>query len=81
MENYSEKSQNELRERKWKIFEKRVKLFRYVPFVEFVLLAGSMATVTVHAKSDFDVIVGARSGRVYRSGFLSVFILHLSVWG
>ena len=80
MENYSEKSQNELREIKWKVFERRVKLFRYVPFVEFVLLAGSMATGKVHAKSDFDVIVGARSGRVFTTWFLSAFIFQLFGW-
>ena len=67
-------------EEKWDVFEKRVKLFRYVTFVEFVLLAGSMATGRVHAKSDFDVIVGVREGRVFSAWFLSAFIFQLFRW-
>lgn len=71
---------SELFEQKWKVFQKRVKLFRYVPFVEFVLLAGSMATGKVHEKSDFDVIVGVREGRVFSAWFLSAFIFQLFGW-
>jgi len=80
VENYSEKSQNELWERKWKIFEERVRLFRHVPFVEFVLLAGSMATGKVHEKSDFDVIIGVREGRVFSAWFFSAFLFQLLGW-
>ena len=58
-------------EEKWKVFEKRVKLFRYVPFVEFVLLAGSMATGRVHKKSDLDLIVGVRGAGGFSAWFLS----------
>lgn len=70
----------ELFDRKWKVFEKRVKLFRFVPFVEFVLLAGSMATGRVHEKSDFDVIVGTRQLRVFTTWFLSSLALQLRGW-
>jgi len=80
VEDYSKKSQNELWERKWKVFEKRVRLFRHVPFVEFVLLAGSMVTGRVHEKSDFDVIVGVREGRVFSAWFLSALLFQLRGW-
>lgn len=73
-------SNSEIFGKKWRVFEKRVKLFRYVPFVEFVLLAGSMVTGRVHEKSDFDVIVGVRSGRVFSAWFLSSFIFQLFGW-
>jgi len=80
VENYSDRSQNELWERKWKVFEKRVKLFRHIPFVEFVLLAGSMATGRTHNDSDFDVIVGVREGRVFTAWFYSAMLLQLFGW-
>ena len=62
---------NELFDKKFRIFKKRSRLFKYIPFVDFVLLAGSMATGRVHEKSDFDVIIGVRRGRVFTSWFLS----------
>lgn len=67
-------------EKKWRVFEKRVKLFRYIPFIEFVLLAGSMAMGRVHEKSDFDVIIGVRSGRIFTAWFLSALIFELFGW-
>ena len=67
-------------ESKWCLFERRVRLFKHVPFAEFVLLAGSMATGKVHKKSDFDVIVGVREGRIWTTLFLSSLIFHLRGW-
>ena len=80
MENYSKKPQNELWDRKWEVFEKKAKLFRYIPFVEFVLLAGSMAAGKVHEKSDFDVIIGVRSGRVFTTWFFAALTFQLFGW-
>jgi len=71
---------SDLFERKWSVFEKRVRIFRHVPFVEFVLLAGSMATGKVREKSDFDVIVGVREGRVWTTWFASTLALQLRGW-
>ncbi len=71
---------NSLWEEKWRVFEKRAKLFRYIPFAEFVLLAGSMATGRVHEKSDFDVILGVRSGRVFTAWFLSALAFQAFGW-
>lgn len=67
-------------EYKWKIFGKRSKLFKYVPFVEFVLVAGSMVTGRVHEKSDFDIILGVRSGRVFTSWFFSALFFEIFRW-
>lgn len=50
-------------------------MFRWVPFVDFVLGAGSMATGDVAHDSDFDVIVGARVGRIFTVRFLSALFL------
>ena len=73
-------SANDFFEKKWAVFQKRVKLFRHIPFVEFVLLAGSMATGKVRAQSDFDVMIGAREGRVWTTWFLCTLALQLRGW-
>lgn len=67
-------------ERKWKLFLHRVRLFRFVPFVEFVLAAGSLATGNLHENSDFDVIVGCRKGRVFTTRFFAVVIFGIPGW-
>src|SRR3989344_7208572 len=50
---------------KWQKFLSRVWLFKFIPFVDFVLAAGSLATGNRHENSDFDVIVGVRQGRIF----------------
>jgi len=73
-------STNDLLANKWRVFEKRVKLFNYVPFVEFILLAGSMATGKVREESDFDVILGVREGRVFTAWFFAALWSQLLGW-
>ena len=63
---------SDLYARKWEKFLKRVRPFRFVPFVEFVLAAGSLATGKVHEGSDFDVMVGVRRGRIFTARFFAV---------
>lgn len=70
----------ELERKKWRKFLRRVWLFRFVPFVDFVLVAGSMATGEIHEKSDFDVIVGARQGRIFTARFFAVVFFQLFGW-
>ena len=71
---------SDLWDRKWSVFERRVRFFRYVPFVEFVLLAGSMATGRVHSGSDFDVILGTKEKRVWTAWLISLFVFHIFGW-
>ncbi|MCR4260823.1 MAG: hypothetical protein NUV96_00545, partial [Candidatus Colwellbacteria bacterium] len=68
---------SDLYSRKWEKFLRRVKLFRFVPFVEFVLAAGSLATGRIHEASDFDVIVGARHGRIFTTRFFTVIVFKI----
>ena len=63
---------SDLYSRKWEKFLKRVRPFRFVPFVEFVFASGSMATGKVHEGSDFDVLVGVRQGRIFIARFFAV---------
>lgn len=57
-------------EQKWKILSRRMWLFRYIPFIDFVLVAGSMAMGNPKENSDFDVIVGVKYGRIFTVRFL-----------
>jgi len=71
---------SDLRERKWRKFLHRVRLFRFVPFIDFVLAAGSLATGNLHENSDFDVIVGVSQGRIFTARFFSVLIFSIPGW-
>jgi hypothetical protein len=68
---------NNLSQEKWARFLKRVRLFRFVPFTDFVMAAGSLVTGGMHEKSDFDVIVGVRNGRIFTNRFFAHLILQL----
>jgi hypothetical protein len=50
---------------KWKKFVALRRLFRFIPFVEFVFASGSMAVGNAGPLSDFDVLIGARQGRIF----------------
>ena len=47
----------------------RIWLFRLIPFVDFILVAGSMAMGNPCEDSDFDVIVGCGGAEFLRRGF------------
>lgn len=69
-----------LHDKKWKKFMRYARLFRHIPFIEFVLGAGSMAIGNVSQDSDFDVIIGARSGRIFLARFFSILFFGLLGW-
>lgn len=73
-------SMDKIIDRKWRTLISRARLFRYVPFLDFALVAGSMAMGTAREDSDFDVIVGARSGRIFTVRFASVVLFQLFGW-
>lgn len=70
----------ELEKRKWRKFLRRVWFFRFVPFVDFVLASGSLATDNLQEKSDFDVIIGVRQGRIFTARFFAVVIFGILGW-
>mgnify|MGYP001605674190 CR=1 FL=1 len=69
-------------EKKRRKFLKYRFLFRLIPFLDFVIVAGSLALGSegppfggnVHKDSDFDVIVGAKSGRIFTVRAFCVFV-------
>ncbi|GEM_PF-632020 len=76
----NKRQQQVLYDKKWIKFLKRTWLFRFIPFVEFALAAGSLATGNVNPDSDFDVIVGVRAGRIFTARFFSVLLFGLFGW-
>jgi hypothetical protein len=69
-----------IKELKWRKFLNRAGLFRFIPFADFMLAAGSLAMGNVHEHSDFDVIMGAKPGRIFTVRFFSVLIFGLFGW-
>jgi len=69
-----------LHDKKWQKLRRRSRLFRYIPFVDFILVAGSMATGEVRPSSDFDIIVAAQQGRMFTSRFFLIVALDFFRW-
>lgn len=74
------RQQQVLYDKKWEKFLRRSWLFRFAPFCDFALAAGSMAMGNVGVDSDFDVIIGARSGRIFTARFFIVLLFGLFGW-
>lgn len=77
---FERRKQAVLYDKKWIIFLKRSWPFRFIPFVDFVFGAGSMAVGDVTAVSDFDVILGVKNGRIFTARFFSVLFFGLLGW-
>jgi len=73
-------NQQVLYDQKWIKFLRRTWPFRWIPFVDFVLAAGSMALGNVNPESDFDVIVGVKQGRIFTARFFCVLVFGLLGW-
>lgn len=76
----AKRQQQVLHDKKWIKFLRRTWLFRWIPFVDLALAAGSLATGNVNSDSDFDVIVGARYGRIFTARFFSVLAFGFFGW-
>lgn len=75
-----ERRRRVLYDKKWFILLKRTWLFRYIPFIDFALGAGSMAVGNVDEESDFDVLIGARQRRIFTARFFAVLAFGLFGW-
>lgn len=65
---------------KWQLFNKRTWLFRHIPFIEAAFGSGSLALGNVNENSDFDVLILARTGRIFSARFFSAFAFSLFGW-
>ncbi len=69
-----------LYEQKWHKFLGRIWPFNFIPFVDFVFAAGSLATGKMREDSDFDVIVGVKQGRIFIARAFCVLLFGLLGW-
>jgi hypothetical protein len=69
-----------LYDKKWHLLIKRAGIFKHIPFIDFVFGGGSLAVGNVDAESDFDVLIGVRSGRIFTTRFLSAFFFGVLGW-
>ncbi len=74
------RQQQVLHDEKWVKFLRRTRLFHWIPFVDLALAAGSMAMGNVKPQSDFDVIVGVKTGRIFTARFFAVLAFGLFGW-
>lgn len=56
---------------KWKKLQSLSRWFRHVPFFEFVMASGSLSFGNVNPNSDFDVLTGVRSGRIFTARYFA----------
>lgn len=67
-------------ELKWNKLLRRVVIFSYIPFVDIVFVAGSMAMGSANEDSDFDLIVAAKTGRIFTARAFCILIFSLFGW-
>ena len=65
---------------KWSKLSRRARLFTQIPFIEIVFVAGSMATGDAEEDSDFDLIIGVKTGRIFTVRVICVFLFGLLGW-
>ncbi|MDP1629357.1 MAG: nucleotidyltransferase domain-containing protein [bacterium] len=61
---------------KWKKLRRAAKFFWVLPFLKTVLVTGSFALGNVKPRSDFDVLVAARHGRIWTLRFLATILFY-----
>lgn len=66
-----------LLDQKWKKLRKTAKHFRLVPFLDFVIVTGSMAVGNVTEGSDFDLLISVKEGRMFTARYAINFIFSI----
>jgi hypothetical protein len=67
-------------DQKWNKLLRRAGLFTFIPFVEIVFTAGSMAMGNAGEDSDFDFIIGVKSGRIFTVRFFCWLFFGILGW-
>ncbi|MFA5010105.1 MAG: hypothetical protein WC553_02665 [Patescibacteria group bacterium] len=67
-------------EKFWKVARRRVRLFRWVPFIKLVGVMNSLAHDNVGRDSDIDFFIVARQGRLWTVRAITLWLLRLLGW-
>lgn len=65
---------------KWNKLLRRARLFNFIPFIEIIFVAGSMAMGSASEDSDFDFIIGVKTGRIFTARFFCFFFFGILGW-
>jgi len=58
-------------DKKWERLLRGARWFRYIPFIDFALVSGSISFGAVRASSDFDILLGVRKGRIFTARYFA----------
>lgn len=76
----AERQQQVLHDIKWHVLIKRTWLLRHIPFIELAFGSGSLAVGNVDNESDFDLLIGARRGRIFTARFFATIYFGVFGW-
>ena len=62
-------------DKKWRKFLREARVFKHLPFIDFVFASGSMVLGNVRRDSDFDVLIGCRQNRIFTVRFFTIVAL------
>ncbi|MAF80215.1 hypothetical protein CL629_04005 [bacterium] len=65
-------------EEKWEKLLAERRIFNWIPFIDFALVAGSMAMGEETEDSDFDIILGCKTGRMFTARACTVALFSLA---
>lgn len=71
------KERNRVAEKKWNKMMKAVRWLKLVPYTRLIFASGSLALRNTTKKSDLDLLIVVRSGRIWTARFLAVVWLGL----
>jgi predicted nucleotidyltransferase len=69
--------QKRIAQEKWKKLLTYRKYFDYIPFANFAFVSGSLVFGAAHEDSDFDMVIGARKGRIFTTRFFTLLVFSL----
>lgn len=70
-------TKNRIAIKKWKRVKRVVKILGTIPFVEMVAVSGSLATNNTRKKSDIDLLIIAKSGRIWLARVLVTLFIQI----
>lgn len=56
-------------DKKWKRLLRGAQWFRYIPFIDFAAVSGSISFGAIRSSSDFDIILGVKEGRIFTARY------------